>query len=67
MKHHTQNQIIYEGDKCENERYEVQKIDNGREKIDDEMMNLPKSLHDEDMSSIDEIMNDTDSKPLGED
>ena len=31
MKHHTQNQKTYEGDKCENERYEVKKIDNNRE------------------------------------
>ena len=48
--------VIYE----KNERYEV-KINNSREKrvIDDDTMNLLKSLHGEDMSSIDGMMNMT--------
>ena len=45
------------GDKCENERYEVKKINNSKEKVDDDMMNLPKSLHREDMSSTNWMMN----------
>ena len=50
--------------------YEVKKIDNSRQKKkknDNDMMNLPKSLHGEDMSLIDGMMNDIDSEPLGED
>ena len=30
-----------------------------KKKTDDDMLNLPKSLHEEDMSSIDEMMNMT--------
>ena len=49
--------------------YEVKKIDNSRQKKknDNDMMNLPKSLHGEDTSSIDGMMNDINSEPLGED
>ena len=59
MKHQTRNQETYEGDKCENERYEVKKINNSMEKTDDDMMNLPKSLHGEDMSLTNWMMNMT--------
>ena len=47
------------GDKCENERYEVEKINNSMEKTDDDMMSLPKSLQREDMSSTNWMMNKT--------
>ena len=48
------------GDKCENERYEVKKVNNSMEKKTvDDMMNLPKSLHGEDMSSTNWMMNMT--------
>ena len=40
-------------------RYDVEKINNIIEKTDDDMMNLPKSLHGEDMSSINWMMNMT--------
>ena len=50
---------MYEGDKCENERYEVKEINNSMEKNDDDMMNLPKSLHGEDMSLTNWMMNMT--------
>ena len=64
MKHQTRNKETYEGDKCENERYEVEKINNSMEKNDDDMMNLPNSLHGEDMSSKNWIMNMTLTRSL---
>ena len=59
MKHQTRNKLTYEGGKCENEWYEVEKINNSMEKTDDDMMILPKSLHGEDMSSTNWMMNMT--------
>ena len=57
MKHQTRNQKTYEGDKFENERYEVKRINKSKEKTYNDMMNLPKSLHEEDMLSTNGIMN----------
>ena len=56
----TKKSITYEGDKCENERYEVKKINNIKgKKTDDNMMNLPKSQYEEDISSKNGMMNMT--------
>ena len=39
--------------------HEVKEINNSMEKTDDDMMNLPKSLHGEDMSLTNRMMNMT--------